>query len=113
MRDGSEEPEMLAHSLASRQDDINPVMWIGQAGSPNAEIVIFGGRSTRRPLYSAATTLITQVRKPSPLRAWALRLQERKGFKKAAVAASRKLSVVMMCIWRDGTVFEPTGEAVV
>lgn len=72
-----------------------------------------GDRDLRRLLYSAATTLITQVRKPSPLRAWARRLQERKGFKKAAVAASRKLAVVMMCIWRDGTVFEPTREAIV
>ena len=63
-----------------------------------------GDRDLRRLLYSAATTLIPQVRKPSPLRTWALRLQERKGFKKAAVAASRKLAIVLMCIWRVGTV---------
>ena len=69
-----------------------------------------GDRDLRRLLYSAATTLITQVRKPSPLRDWAMRLKERKGFKKAAVATSRKLAVVMMCIWRDGTVFEPAKE---
>ncbi|MEO1603468.1 MAG: transposase, partial [Pseudomonadota bacterium] len=42
-----------------------------------------GDRDLRRLLYSAASTLITQVRKPSPLLAWAKRLQERKGFKKA------------------------------
>jgi len=65
-----------------------------------------GDRDLRRLLYSAATTLITQVRKPSPLLAWAKRLQERKGFKKAAVATSRKLAVILHCIWRDGTVFE-------
>jgi len=41
-----------------------------------------------------------------------LHLQERKGFKKDAVAASRKLAIVMMCIWRNGTVFEPTQEAI-
>ena len=70
-----------------------------------------GDRDLRRLLYSAATTLITQVRKPSPLRTWALRLQERKGFKKAAVAAARKIAIVLMCIWRDGTVFNPTQEA--
>ncbi|WP_261399178.1 transposase, partial [Leisingera daeponensis] len=71
-----------------------------------------GDRDLRRLLYSAATTLITQVRKPSQLRAWAKRLQDRKGFKKAAVAASRKLAVVMMCIWRDQTVFEPGKELI-
>ncbi|WP_264211467.1 IS110 family transposase [Leisingera thetidis] len=71
-----------------------------------------GDRDLRRLLCSAATTLITQVRKPSQLRAWAKRLQDRKGFKKAAVAASRKLAVVMMSIWRDGTIFEPERELI-
>ena len=92
--------------LTPRRHQSGDVDWSGRISK-------CGDRDLRRLLYSAATTLITQVRKPSPLRAWALRLQERKGFKKAAVAASRKLSVVMMCIWRDGTVFEPTREAVV
>ncbi len=71
-----------------------------------------GDRDLRRLLYSAATTLITQVRKPSPLRTWATRLQERKGFKKAAVATSRKLAVVMMCLWRDGTIFDANKEVI-
>ena len=60
-----------------------------------------GDRDLCRLLYSAATTSITQIRKSPPLRAWALRLQDRKGFKKAAVAASRKLAAVMICIRRD------------
>ncbi|WP_254695686.1 transposase [Leisingera sp. NJS204] len=71
-----------------------------------------GDRDLRRLLYSAATSLITQVRKPSKLRVWAKKLQDRKGFKKAALAASRKLAVVMMCIWRDGTDFEPEKELI-
>ncbi|MCF6433895.1 transposase, partial [Leisingera sp. MMG026] len=71
-----------------------------------------GDRDLRRLLYSAATSLITQVRKPSKLRVWAKKLQDRKGFKKAALAASRKLAVVMMSIWRDGTDFEPEKELI-
>lgn len=70
-----------------------------------------GDRDLRRLLYAAASTLLTQVRKPSPLLAWAKRLQARKGFKKAAVAASRKLAIILHCIWRDGTVFEARMEA--
>lgn len=66
-----------------------------------------GDRDLRRLLYSAATTLITQVKKPSPLLTWATRLNERKGFKKAAVAAARKIAVIMHCIWRNGSVFDP------
>lgn len=92
--------------LTPRRHQSGDVDWSGRISK-------CGDRDLRRLLYSAATTLITQVRKPSSLRAWAKRLEERKGFKKAAVAASRKLAVVMMCIWRDGTVFEPTREAIV
>ena len=70
-----------------------------------------GDRDLRRLLYSAASTLITQVKKPSPLLVWAKRLHDRKGFKKAAVATARKLAVIMHRIWRDRTVFEPNMEA--
>lgn len=64
-----------------------------------------GDRDLRRLLYSAGTTLITQVKKPSALFQWAARLNERKGFKKAAVAAGRKIAVILHSIWRDGTTF--------
>jgi len=69
-----------------------------------------GDRDLRRLLYSAGFSLISQVRRFSPLRAWAVRLSERKGVKHAAVAAARKLSVIMLRIWRDGTVFQWTKE---
>jgi transposase len=92
--------------LTPRRHQSGEVDWSGRISK-------CGDRDLRRLLYSAATTLITQVRKTSPLRTWALRLQERKGFKKAAVATSRKLAVVMMCIWRDGTIFDPTQEGIV
>ncbi len=70
-----------------------------------------GDGEMRRLLFSAAATLITQVRRFSPLRSWAVRLSGRKGFKKAAVATARKLAVVMYRIWCDGTVFQWTKEA--
>ena len=91
--------------LTPRRHQSGDVDWSGRISK-------CGDRDLRRLLYSAATTLITQVRKSSRLRNWALHLQDRKGFKKAAVAAARKLAVVMMCIWRDGTVFEPAQEAI-
>ncbi len=40
-----------------------------------------------------------------------MRLAARKGFKKAAVAAARKIAVVMLRLWRDGTTFAWTKEA--
>lgn len=66
-----------------------------------------GDCDMRRLLYTAASTLISCTRKPSRLKEWATRLAERKGHKKAAVAASRKMAVIMHSVWRDGTVFEP------
>jgi transposase len=90
--------------LTPRRHQSGDVDWSGRISK-------CGDRDLRSLLYSAATTLITQVKKASPLLVWAKRLQERKGFKKAAVAVSRKLAVILHCIWRDGTVFETKMEA--
>ena len=35
-----------------------------------------------------------------------MRLAGRHGFKKAAVATARKIAVLMLTIWKDGTEFE-------
>ena len=64
-----------------------------------------GDGTMRKLLYEAANVLITRVRRFSTLKAWAVRLAARKGFKKAAVAAARKIAVVMLRLWRDGTIF--------
>ncbi|MEM8713293.1 MAG: enoyl-CoA hydratase-related protein [Planctomycetota bacterium] len=69
-----------------------------------------GDRDLRRLLYASGFTLISQVRRSSPLLAWAVRLSARKGIKHAAVAAARKLAVIMLRIWRDGTTFKATKE---
>jgi transposase len=70
-----------------------------------------GDASMRTLLFEAAACLIRQVRRFSPLKAWAVRLAARKGFKKAAVATARKIAVILHCIWRDGTEFHWTKEA--
>jgi len=64
-----------------------------------------GDATMRKLLYEAASVLINRVQRFSPLKAWAVRLVARKGFKKAAVAAARKIAVVMLRLWRDGTTF--------
>ena len=53
-------------------------------------------------LYEAATVLLTRSRVDSDLRAWGLKLRERLGFKRAAVAVARKLAVVMHAMLRSG-----------
>lgn len=70
-----------------------------------------GSAPMRALLFEAVSCLIRQVKRFSPLKSWAVRLAGRKGFKKAAVATARKLAVILMTIWKDGTEFEWTKEA--
>nr|WP_296918878.1 hypothetical protein [Thiocapsa sp.] len=69
------------------------------------------GADMRALLFEAASCLIRQVKRFSPLKSWAVRLAGRKGSKKAAVATARKLAVILLTIWKDGTEFEWTKEA--
>jgi transposase len=64
-------------------------------------------------LFEAATSLIVRAKRFSPLKSWAIRLAGRKGFKKAAVATARKIAVLMLTLWKNGTEFQWTKEAVV
>ncbi len=69
-----------------------------------------GDSSMRKLLYEAANSLIQRVPGFSPLKAWAMRLVQRKGLKKATVATARKLAVILTRIRRDGTTFAWTKE---
>jgi transposase len=61
-----------------------------------------GDAHMRGLLYEAATVLLTRSRLDSDLRTWGLKLRERLGFKRAAVAVARKLAVVMHAMLRSG-----------
>ena len=61
-----------------------------------------GDAHMRGLLYEAATVLLTRSQVDSNLRAWGLKLRERLGFKRAAVAVARKLAVVMHSILKSG-----------
>jgi len=71
-----------------------------------------GDRHLRGLLYEAATVILTRSRGDSDLRTWGLKLQERVGFKRAAVAVARKLAVMMHAMLRDGTPFVQTAKVV-
>jgi transposase len=80
-------------------------------GYQSGEVDYDGHISRREPvralLYEAATVMLTRVRSDSALRSWGLKLKEKVGFKRAAVALARKLAVVMHAMWRNGRVFNP------
>ena len=70
-----------------------------------------GDAAMRGLLFEAANCLIRQVKRFSPLKSWAVRLAGRRGLKKAAVATARKIAVLMLTLWKNGTEFQWTKEA--
>lgn len=54
-----------------------------------------GPRDARSMLVEAATVMLTRTRSWCKPKAWAMKLQRKKGFKKATVALGRKLAVIM------------------
>jgi transposase len=67
-----------------------------------------GDTHLRGLLYEAATVLLTRTSAASSLRTWGLKLKERIGFKRAAVAVARKLAVIMHAMLRSGQLFDRT-----
>ena len=59
-------------------------------------------------VYEAATTILTRSSADSGLRTWGLKLREKVGFKCAAVAVARKLTVIMHAMLKSGQLFDPS-----
>jgi transposase len=70
-----------------------------------------GDHQVRNLLYEAACVILTRSSAESTLRNWGLKLRERVGFKRAAVAVARKLSVVMHAMLKSGELFDKTAGA--
>ena len=70
-----------------------------------------GDKAIRSLLVESASTLIQNFKRPSALKCWAIRLAGRKGFRKAAIATARKITVLMLTLWKTETDFQWTKEA--
>jgi transposase len=70
-----------------------------------------GDRHVRGLLFEAATVILTRSSADSGLRTWGLKLRERVGFKRAAVAVARKLAVIMHAMLKAGTFFDRSIDA--
>ena len=73
----------------------------------NGHIFRRGDRRLRWLLYEAAAIIQTRVRAERDLRAWGLRLRERSGFKRAAVAVACKLAMIMHAMLKNSEFFDP------
>jgi hypothetical protein len=61
-----------------------------------------GDALLRTMLYEAAQSLLTHGRKWSWLKAWGMRVAQRRGIRRAIVAVARRLAVVLHRMWVDG-----------
>jgi len=73
-------------------------------GNRHGRITKRGDEMTRSMLYEAANVMHIRGRFCS-LKAWALKIQQQHGFKRAKVALARKLPVVMHAMWVNGSEF--------
>jgi transposase len=64
-----------------------------------------GDALLRAMLYEAAQSMLTQSKKWSWLKAWAVRVAQRRGMRRAIVALARRLAVILHRMWIDGTDF--------
>src|SRR6266850_7153904 len=64
-----------------------------------------GDALLRTMLYEAAHSLLTRNRKWSWLKAWGVRIAQRRGMRRAIVAVARRLAVVLHRMWVDGSEF--------
>ena len=64
-----------------------------------------GDALLRTMLYEAAQTMLTRAKKWSWLKAWGMRVAQRRGIRRAIVAVARRLAVVLHRMWVDGTDF--------
>ena len=73
-----------------------------------ARISKMGNKNVRSLLVHAAGLYIRHCRPDSAIRDWALRIEERRGRLPSRVALARKLSVIMLAIWKGGGHFKPS-----
>ncbi|WP_282611131.1 IS110 family transposase [Pelagibius sp. Alg239-R121] len=66
-----------------------------------------GSSMMRSLLFEAAQSLLSRTKRLSSLKSWAMRLCKKKPTKLVVAALARKLGVLMLAIWKNGTTFNP------
>lgn len=68
-----------------------------------------GNTAVRTSLVQASMIFMRYANPESRLRSWARAVEERRGRRIARVALARKLSTVMLAMWKNGEPYEPGG----
>jgi len=101
-----DQPQRFLHSRAvGAHVGLTPKRY--QSGETDYEggISKCGDALLRTMLYEAAHALLTRGAKWSWLKAWGVRVAQRRGMRRAIVAVARRLAVVLHRMWVDGREF--------
>lgn len=71
----------------------------------NGAITKAGDGLVRSLLFEAANALLLRTRHWCALKRWGLAIAKRRGLNRARVAVARRLAIILLAMWRDGTDF--------
>jgi transposase len=90
---------------------LTPVLHPSGESSRVGRISLCGDAMMRTLLFEAAQIILTRASRWSWLKAWAMKVAQRRGRGKAVIALARRLATILHRIWCDGTEFRWTREA--
>jgi transposase len=101
-----DQPQRFVHSRAvGAHVGLTPKRYQSGEIDYDGRVSKCGDTMLRTMLYEAAQSLLTHSRKWSWLKAWGLRVAQRRGMRRAIVAVARRLAVILHRMWVDGTEF--------
>ena len=102
-----DQPQRFVHSRAvGAHVGLTPKRYqSGEIDYDDGGVSKCGDALLRTMLYEAAHSLLTHSGKWSWLKAWGMRVAQRRGIRRAIVAVARRLAVVLHRMWVDGSEF--------
>src|SRR6266436_5421358 len=101
-----DQPQRFVHSRAvGAHAGLTPKRYQSGEADYDGGVSKCGDALLRTVLYEAAHSLLTHNGKWSWLKAWGVRVAQRRGMRRAIVAVARRLAVVLHRMWVDGSAF--------
>lgn len=101
-----DQPQRFVHSRAvGAHVGLTPKRYQSGETDYDSGVSKSGDALLRTMLYEAAQVLLVHTRKWSWLKAWGMRVAQRRGLRRAIVAVARRLAVVLHRMWVDGSEF--------
>lgn len=105
-RSSIDQPHRFVHSRAvGAHAGLTPKRYQSGEIDYDGSISKSGDATLRVMLYEAAQSMLVHTKKWSWLKAWGLRIAQRRGMRRAVVAVARRLAVILHRMWVDGTDF--------